>query len=735
MAVDDVPALATSSGVRSVILELKPRHNVVTGGGSQNGQTAASQTSAIAGDTFNKLGLAFDQGVTQHRVDQINQFYNPSAAFDYEGQGMSIGFISDSYDNRTSKKAAADVASFDLPGSPNNPVNTQPVVVLQDLDGGGTDEGRAMVQIGYKMAPKARTAFATADLGEVGFANNIRALAGIPGFTYPGQDFAADSICDDVGYFDEPYFQDGIIGQGVNDAATFGVAYFSSAGNDIGTTGYESDLRWVANGSGTTPGTNSALVGTNINLANVPASAYAGGFHNFNPNPNQLDVAQTVNIASNGSEPFTALEWNDPYDQNTEPDKVEPPIFTGSGSITSPTDTAGVSFVVPATLTQGTLYEVDSDAIAGSSFDSIVTIFDPSNNIILGPQDTEVDEVARFIAPVTGSGYTIKITACCNTVGGFDVTMYSTTGFSGQTISTDVNLLVFDMEGNYLPGSSLVTNNFATNEPIELGQTFRATGETQVQYVISRSNVPASGGADHVRYLISGDGIGGIGPAEYLTYNTITTGGHPMAAGANGTAAYSVFRPSLPETYTSPGGVKIYFDANGNRLALPEVRRQPTIAAADAANTSFFSGDTSADPDTNPNFSGTSAAGPHAAAIAALVLQAHGGHRSVTPAQMTKLLERSTFPHDLDPSYASGVARTTAGDIVTVQVLSDASTSAGQGGNDANTISVSYKGTGNLSSLVFNPTGSALTAGNVSGGNNGIQDITPATTPPHRDLL
>lgn len=26
---------------------------------------------------LNKLGSAFDQGVTQHRVDKINQFYNP----------------------------------------------------------------------------------------------------------------------------------------------------------------------------------------------------------------------------------------------------------------------------------------------------------------------------------------------------------------------------------------------------------------------------------------------------------------------------------------------------------------------------------------------------------------------------------------------------------------------------------------------------------------------------------
>src|SRR6202012_646398 len=101
------------------------------------------------------------------------------------------------------------------------------VTVLQDFPG-GTDEGRAMAQVVYKMAPRANIAFATADFGELGFANNIRALAGIPGFTYMGQTFKADAICDDVGYFDEPFFQDGPIAQAVDDASAFGATYFSS---------------------------------------------------------------------------------------------------------------------------------------------------------------------------------------------------------------------------------------------------------------------------------------------------------------------------------------------------------------------------------------------------------------------------------------------------------------------------------------------------------------------------
>ena len=105
--------------------------------------------------------------------------------------------------------------NFDLPGSPSNPVNKQPVVIIQDLP--GTNEGRGMVQIGYKMAPKARLGFATANGGEVNFANNIRTLAGLN-----GGDFAAQVICDDVGYADEPFFEDGLIGQAVDEVHAAG---------------------------------------------------------------------------------------------------------------------------------------------------------------------------------------------------------------------------------------------------------------------------------------------------------------------------------------------------------------------------------------------------------------------------------------------------------------------------------------------------------------------------------
>ncbi len=734
--VADVSTLSQVPGVAAVILELKPRHNQLAqqppgkGGGGKVG----AAPSATVGEVMTKLGTDFDQGVTQHRVDQINQYYNPSAALDYEGTGMQIACISNSYAAHTAKPATTDVANFDLPGASGNPVNTQPVfVLLDDLSSTASDdEGRGMCQIAYKMAPRARIGFGTADTGEVGFANVIRGLAGVNSSDFPNAStngFKADTECDDVGYFDEPYFQDGIIGLGVADASANGTCYFSSAANDIGTNGYDSDLRWVANGTGLTAATNTALAGSNINLANVPAAFYAGGFHNFNPAAGQLDVAQTVNDPSTGTTP-TVLQWNEPYDQTSSPNN-ETLIWTQNGNYTSSSDNAYTYTITPS-LTAGTIYELDEIA-NGDGFDGAITITDPNGNIVVPRQDNAVDEAARFRAPVTGTGYTVTVGHYSTTTGAFTLNLYSTTGYSGNTVQTAVRLLVFDVNGNYLPNSSGVVDGTATDEPLQLVLTVPTTG-SQVQFVIARANVPTGPiQATHVRYLIPGNGAGGLGPDEYFTYTTVTTGGHAMESSCNGCAAYSVFRPSLPEYFSSPGPVTIYFDKMNNKLATPEIRLQPRIGTADAANVSsnmngYFAGDSGSDPDSNGNFSGTSAAGPHAAAIAALVLQAHGGPKSITPAQMTSLLERSTFPHDLDPNFSSGTAKVSTGGKVTVTISSDNAATTSVGLNDPNAFTVNYIGGSSVTSIVFNPAGAAATAGDVSGGNNGVTYNTTSST-------
>lgn len=710
ISVDDAVALAKTPGVKAVFLGLKPRV-VRTQGPIPN-------PSVVNGDHLNKIGTAFDQGVIQHRIDRINQLYNPTAPVNYDGTGMSIGLMSDSYDTRSAAPhAATAVTNFDLPGAANNPWNTQPVVVLQD-DPGGTDEGRGMTEIAYKMAPKARLAFATANTGEVEFANNIRALAGIPGFTYPDpiqQGFKADAISDDVGYYDEPFYEDGIINDGVDDAAAFGVAYFSSAANDIGMNGYESELRIVPNGTGVTAATNSALVGTNVNLTGVPANLYAGGFHNFNPNAGQRDVAQLVNVS--GTQ-VVNLQWDDPYDsQPLELD--EPPIFVSGGTIDN--TTTSVTFDQNSTpplpaFTAGQAYVITEAATSGN-FDAIINIFDSSNNLVLN-QDTGTDETVTFY-PIVSDQYHITVNRFSTTTGTFSIQVNTAPGVAGVT--TDLNLLVFTAAGAYVSSQSLTENNVVTNRPIELGQ-FAFGGTKQIQFVIARGNtptLPANQLPTHVRWLIPGNGAANLGPAEYFKYNTVTTAGHATSRGANGVAAYSVFKPNLPEYYSSPGPATFYFDKNSNRLPVPEVRQQPRVAAADAANTSFFTSDSSADLDTNPNFAGTSAAGPHAAAIAALVLESRGGRHSVSPEDMTKILQDSAFPHDLDPNFSSGSAFSSDGANVAVTISSDNEANVATGLNDTSSFQIFFSGPGSLASITFNPSGTQLTAGNVTGGNNG----------------
>ena len=164
--------------------------------------------------------------------------------FDADGTGVKVGVLSDSYDRKTtaSTHAADDVASGDLPGVGNPCGRTAPVQVLDDsapdIPSPPTvgDEGRAMAQIVHDVAPGADLAFATASTGDVAFANNIKALANA----------GADVIADDIIYFDEPFFQDGIIANAVTTVTDQGVAYFSMAFNDNRVIGGNDSNSWEA---------------------------------------------------------------------------------------------------------------------------------------------------------------------------------------------------------------------------------------------------------------------------------------------------------------------------------------------------------------------------------------------------------------------------------------------------------------------------------------------------------
>lgn len=215
---------------------------------------------------LNNVGLTTSQADVAMRADVAR------SSFGVDGTGVTVGVLSDSFDYLGG--AAADVASGDLPSGIN---------VLKDLRrdgsaGDGIDEGRAMMQLIHDVAPGADLAFHTAFLGQADFANGIIALANA----------GADVIVDDIFYWEEPMFQDGIIAQAIDQVVADGVAFFSAAGND-GRQSYESAF----------------------NPSGLFEPTAGGELHDFDPGAS-VDVFQSLTVPVNSG--FTiSFQWDSPF--------------------------------------------------------------------------------------------------------------------------------------------------------------------------------------------------------------------------------------------------------------------------------------------------------------------------------------------------------------------------------------------------------------------------------------
>jgi subtilisin family serine protease len=219
------------------------------------------------------VGLVTSQGDQAMRADVTR------ATFGVDGTGVTVGVLSDSFNCLGG--AAADVANGDL----------SPVTVIQEEPGcsSGTDEGRAMLQLVYDVAPGASLAFATAFVGQAGFASNILAL----------QAAGAGVIVDDTIVLTEPMFQDGIIAQAVNTVKGRDVPYFSSAANQARQS-YESSFRAgpsFADGA----------------FPSAPGAPhfFGGTAHDFDPGPG-ADVFQRITVPA-GTRFTLSFQWDSPF--------------------------------------------------------------------------------------------------------------------------------------------------------------------------------------------------------------------------------------------------------------------------------------------------------------------------------------------------------------------------------------------------------------------------------------
>jgi len=134
--------------------------------------------------------------------------------------------------------------------------------------------------------------------------------------------------------------------------------------------------------------------------------------------------------------------------------------------------------------------------------------------------------------------------------------------------------------------------------------------------------------------------------------------GHPGASGALALAAQRYSGAEI-EQFSSRGPVTIFFGADSSPLG--EVRAKPDLTATDGTDNTFFGFDYESNG--FPNFFGTSAAAPHAAAVAALGLESYRDALGAdpSPSEFYGLLSSTAVDMgEIGPDAGSGAGRVDA---------------------------------------------------------------------------
>jgi hypothetical protein len=269
----------------------------------------------------------------------------------------------------------------------------------------------------------------------------------------------------------------------------------------------------------------------------------------------------------------------------------------------------------------------------------------------LSPTGTTQTDTAGGWLDFGGGVFAVPVTLIGGSTAKEIVMQWDDPFYSGA-VTTDLNWYMFDAAGNC--ALTFAANNFTQDNGIEFVRF--AGGSTGTFRIMVARTTPGGHAATRVRLL----NLGGFQGGPFAAITNPTTFGHSAAASANSVAAYRYSSPFTSNPYTpvleffsSPGPITIAFDALGNRLAVAETRKKPDMAAPDGVDTTFFFPGSDPDATGFPNFFGTSAAAPHAAGVAALLLQKAGGPLSLTPPQIKSILQTTaparTLPYTTGP--------------------------------------------------------------------------------------
>jgi hypothetical protein len=213
----------------------------------------------------------------------------------------------------------------------------------------------------------------------------------------------------------------------------------------------------------------------------------------------------------------------------------------------------------------------------------------------------------------------------------WDRPAFSVSGGTGS--ANDVDAYMFNEAGTMVVAGSATESR--GGDPIEF---FTATNTSEALVTVKLGVFHNNGVDGPEPGLIKYIHFDSAAIIDFST-NSSTIVGHANAEGAGSVAAagYADIRASgtsspVAKTFTSQGGTKILFDSNGEPVSID--RQKPDFTGIDGADTTFFGSDS--DFNGLPNYFGTSAAAPHVAAIAALILE---GDSTLTPIEIYSILE------------------------------------------------------------------------------------------------
>ncbi|MDR3619281.1 MAG: S8 family serine peptidase [Paludisphaera borealis] len=213
----------------------------------------------------------------------------------------------------------------------------------------------------------------------------------------------------------------------------------------------------------------------------------------------------------------------------------------------------------------------------------------------------------------------------------WDQPFYTTSG-----VTSDLDIYLVQHNSTTIVAGS-ASDNLLNQTPLEIFGYQNTTGAPQ-QYDLM-INLYAGATPGELKFVNYGaNSYGDVNFGTFAT-NSATVNSHAAVASAMGVGAVPFYDQRTPESFTSFGPVTFLFDAAGNRLTTPEMVAKPDFSAPDGVSTTFFGGSFI---NGYPNFFGTSAAAPHAAGVAALILQAKPND---TPAQIYSLLKSTADPN------------------------------------------------------------------------------------------